>query len=135
MSTRHFLTLLDFSKEELMQVIKRGSELRLMQHEGVIYQPFVGRTLGMIFEKSSTRTRISFETGMGQFGGHAIFLSPRDTQLGRGEPIEDSARVISRMVDIVMIRTLNTVLLKNSPSIHKCLLSMHSLTSSILASY
>ena len=67
MSTRHFLTLLDFSKEELMQVIKRGSELRLMQHEGVIYQPFVGRTLGMIFEKSSTRTRISFETGMGQF--------------------------------------------------------------------
>ena len=77
MSTRHFLTLLDFSKEELMQVIKRGSELRLMQHEGVIYQPFVGRTLGMIFEKSSTRTRISFETGMGQFGGHAIFLSPR----------------------------------------------------------
>ena len=58
MSTRHFLTLLDFSKEELMQVIKRGSELRLMQHEGVIYQPFVGRTLGMIFEKSSTRTRI-----------------------------------------------------------------------------
>lgn len=105
MSTRHFLTLLDFSKEELMQVIKRGSELRLMQHEGVIYQPFVGRTLGMIFEKSSTRTRISFETGMGQFGGHAIFLSPRDTQLGRGEPIEDSARVISRMVDIVMIRT------------------------------
>ena len=76
-----------------------------MQHEGVVYQPFVGRTLGMIFEKSSTRTRISFETGMGQFGGHAIFLSPRDTQLGRGEPIEDSARVISRMVDIVMIRT------------------------------
>lgn len=105
MRTRHFLTLLDFSKEELMQVIKRGSELRKMQHEGVIYQPFVGRTLGMIFEKSSTRTRISFETGMGQFGGHAIFLSPRDTQLGRGEPIEDSARVISRMVDIVMIRT------------------------------
>ena len=105
MSTRHFLTLLDFSKQELLQVIQRASELRVMQHEGVVYQPFVGRTLGMIFEKSSTRTRISFETGMGQFGGHAIFLSPRDTQLGRGEPIEDSARVISRMVDIVMIRT------------------------------
>ena len=105
MSTRHFLTLLDFSKQELLQVIQRASELRVMQHEGVVYQPFVGRTLGMIFEKSSTRTRISFETGMGQFGGHAIFLSPRDTQLGRGEPIEDSARVISRMVDMVMIRT------------------------------
>ena len=105
MSTRHFLTLLDFSKQELLQVIQRASELRAMQHEGVVYQPSVGRTLGMIFEKSSTRTRISFETGMGQFGGHAIFLSPRDTQLGRGEPIEDSARVISRMVDIVMIRT------------------------------
>lgn len=105
MSTRHFLTLLDFSKQELQHVIHRAIELRKMQHEGIVYQPFVGRTLGMIFEKSSTRTRISFETGMGQFGGNAIFLSPRDTQLGRGEPIEDSARVISRMVDIVMIRT------------------------------
>ncbi len=104
-SPRHFLTLLDLSRDELYQIIHRASELRQMQHEGVIYRPFVGRTLGMIFEKSSTRTRISFETGMGQFGGHAIFLSPRDTQLGRGEPIEDSARVISRMVDIVMIRT------------------------------
>lgn len=105
MTTRHFLTLMDFSKAELHQLINRAMELRQMQHAGVVYQPFVGRTLGMIFEKASTRTRISFETGMGQFGGHAIFLSPRDTQLGRGEPIEDSARVISRMVDIVMIRT------------------------------
>lgn len=102
---RHFLTLLDLSRDELYQILNRASELRKMQHDGVVYQPFVGRTLGMIFEKSSTRTRISFETGMGQFGGHAIFLSPRDTQLGRGEPIEDSARVISRMVDIIMIRT------------------------------
>lgn len=105
MTARHFLTLMDLSKSELHQLINRAMELRKMQHAGEIYQPFVGRTLGMIFEKSSTRTRISFETGMGQFGGHAIFLSPRDTQLGRGEPIEDSARVISRMVDIVMIRT------------------------------
>lgn len=107
MSLRHFLTLLDLSKAELEQIITRGSELRKMQHAGEIYQPFVGCTLGMIFEKSSTRTRISFETGMGQFGGHAIFLSPKDTQLGRGEPIEDSARVISSMVDIVMIRTFD----------------------------
>lgn len=105
MSVRHFLTLLDLSTTELEQLIKRACELRKMQHAGTIYQPFVGRTLGMIFEKSSTRTRISFETGMGQFGGQAIFLSPNDTQLGRGEPVEDSARVISSMVDIVMIRT------------------------------
>lgn len=102
---RHLLNLLDLTPDELKALIRRGSELKKMQHDGVIYQPFVGRTLGMIFEKSSTRTRISFEAGMGQFGGHAIFLSPKDTQLGRGEPIEDSARVISRMVDIVMIRT------------------------------
>ena len=105
MSLRHFLTLLDFTPSELNALIRRASELRTMQHAGEIYQPFVGRTLGMIFEKSSTRTRISFETGMGQFGGQAIFLSPKDTQLGRGEPIEDSARVISSMVDIIMIRT------------------------------
>ncbi|WP_131669197.1 ornithine carbamoyltransferase [Psychrobacter pygoscelis] len=105
MSVRHFLTLLDLSTSELEQLIKRACELRKMQHAGTIYQPFVGRTLGMIFEKSSTRTRISFETGMGQFGGQAIFLSPNDTQLGRGEPVEDSARVISSMVDIIMIRT------------------------------
>lgn len=105
MSVRHFLTLLDLSKDELRTVISRASELRQMQHKGEIYRPFVGRTLAMIFEKSSTRTRVSFETGMGQFGGQALFLSPNDTQLGRGEPIEDSARVISSMTDIVMIRT------------------------------
>lgn len=102
---RHLLNLLDLTPTELTNLIYRASELRRMQRRGEIYRPFVGRTLGMIFEKSSTRTRISFETGMGQFGGQAIFLSPKDTQLGRGEPIEDSARVISRMVDIVMIRT------------------------------
>lgn len=102
---RHLLNLLDLTPTELTDLIYRASELRQMQHRGEIYRPFVGRTLGMIFEKSSTRTRISFETGMGQFGGQAIFLSPKDTQLGRGEPIEDSARVISRMVDVVMIRT------------------------------
>ena len=102
---RHFLTLLDFSPEELRLLLARASELRAMQHRGESYRPFVGKTLGMIFEKSSTRTRVSFEAGMAQFGGHAMFLSPRDTQLGRGEPIEDTARVISRMVDIIMIRT------------------------------
>ncbi len=105
MALRHFLTLLDLTPDELTRILARAQELKAMQHLGQLYQPFKGRTLGMIFEKSSTRTRISFETGMIQFGGGAIFLSPRDTQLGRGEPIEDSARVISRMVDVVMIRT------------------------------
>lgn len=105
MALRHFLTLRDLSQTELKQILQRASELKQMQRNGEIYQPFVGHVLGMIFEKSSTRTRVSFEAGMCQFGGDAIFLSPRDTQLGRGEPIEDSARVISSMLDIVMIRT------------------------------
>jgi ornithine carbamoyltransferase len=105
MAVRHFLTLLDFSPTELMSVLTRAIELKKMRANGVIYEPFKGKVLAMIFEKSSTRTRVSFEAGMAQFGGSAIFLSPRDTQLGRGEPVEDSARVISRMTDIVMIRT------------------------------
>lgn len=105
MALRHFLTLLDVSPDELNSLLRRAIELKAMHRTGQVYQPFAGRVLGMIFEKSSTRTRISFEAGMSQFGGSAIFLSPRDTQLGRGEPIEDSARVISRMLDVVMIRT------------------------------
>lgn len=105
MALRHFLTLTDLSSTELKAIIDRAIELKAMQHKGEVYQPFVGKVLGMIFEKSSTRTRVSFEAGMIQFGGGAIFLSPRDTQLGRGEPIEDSARVISSMLDVVMIRT------------------------------
>lgn len=105
MALRHFLTLSDLSSAELEQIITRAQELKRLQHERKIYQPFIGKVLGMIFEKSSTRTRVSFEAGMSQFGGHAIFLSSRDTQLGRGEPIEDSARIISSMLDIVMIRT------------------------------
>ncbi len=76
-----------------------------MQRAGTLYEPLKNKVLGMVFEKSSTRTRVSFEAGMIQFGGSSIFLSPRDTQLGRGEPIEDTARVLSRMVDCVMIRT------------------------------
>ncbi|ARU55292.1 MAG: ornithine carbamoyltransferase [Pseudomonadales bacterium] len=105
MAVRHFLTLNDLTPAELEAVIKRAIELKKMNQEGAVFEPFKNRVMGMIFEKSSTRTRVSFESGMAQFGGHAIFLSPRDTQLGRGEPIEDSARVLSRMVDIIMIRT------------------------------
>ena len=102
---RHFLSLLDLSSEELHGIIRRATELKRMQHRGYIHTPLKGKTLGMVFEKSSTRTRVSFESGMAQLGGHAIFLSPRDTQFGRGEPIEDSARVLSRMANAVMIRT------------------------------
>jgi len=105
MAVRHFLTLLDLDPAEANQLIARAIELKRMHKSGDIYEPMKNQVLGMIFEKSSTRTRVSFETGMAHFGGHAIFLSPRDTQLGRGEPIEDSARVLSRMVDVIMIRT------------------------------
>ncbi|MGB5735659.1 MAG: ornithine carbamoyltransferase [Thiohalocapsa sp.] len=104
---RHFLTLLDLQPREAEALIARAVELKHMVAQGVSYLPLAQRTLAMIFEKSSTRTRVSFETGMAQFGGHALFLSPRDTQLGRGEPIEDSARVLSRMVDAIMLRTFD----------------------------
>ncbi len=104
-NTRHFLTLLDLSKTEFHQIIKRAIELKAIRNAGENYAPFPNKVLGMIFDKSSTRTRVSFEAGMAQFGGHAMFLSSRDTQLGRGEPIQDAAKVISSMIDIVMIRT------------------------------
>ncbi|MGB0940938.1 MAG: ornithine carbamoyltransferase [Marinomonas sp.] len=105
MSPRHFLTLTDLTSDELKQLLSRAIELKKLHRDGTQYQPLKNRVMAMIFEKSSTRTRVSFEAGMAQFGGHALFLSPRDSQLGRGEPIEDSARVISSMVDVVMIRT------------------------------
>ncbi len=105
MGARHFLTLRSLSAEELHGLLARGSELRRMHRQGARYTPFANRVLGMVFEKSSTRTRVSFEAGMIQLGGGAVFLSPRDTQLGRGEPLEDTARVLSRMVDAIVIRT------------------------------
>lgn len=105
MSARHFLSMLDYTTDELLSLIRRATELKDLRDRGVLYEPLKNRVLGMIFEKASTRTRISFEAGMIQLGGQAIFLSPRDTQLGRGEPIADAARVMSRMVDAVMIRT------------------------------
>lgn len=104
-TVRHFLALSDFTPVELHAVIGRAMQLKALRQRGEAVESLKHRTLAMIFEKSSTRTRVSFEAGMTQLGGHAMFLSPNDTQLGRGEPIEDSARVISRMVDVVMIRT------------------------------
>ncbi|MCC8999708.1 MAG: ornithine carbamoyltransferase [Candidatus Contendobacter sp.] len=105
MKPRHFLSLFDLMPAELHHVLQRASELKALYRRGESYAPFPQKVLGMIFEKASTRTRVSFEAGMAQLGGSAIFLSPRDTQLGRGEPIEDTARVLSSMVDLVMIRT------------------------------
>jgi len=104
--TRHFLSLLDLSTSELTNLLKRAAELKHLQHNKQDHTTLKNLVLAMIFEKSSTRTRVSFEAGMSQLGGSALFLlSPRDTQLGRGEPIEDTARVLSSMVDIIMVRT------------------------------
>ena len=101
---RHFLRLSDLSVNELQSLIGHAIELKRLQLQGSTLQSCSQKTLAMIFEQSSTRTRVAFETGMAQLGGQAVFLSPRDTQLGRGEPIKDTARVLAKMVDIVMIR-------------------------------
>jgi ornithine carbamoyltransferase len=101
---RHFLTLLDLETAELAQLIARARALKAMHYRGESYRPLAGKTIALIFEKSSTRTRLSFEAGMMQLGGGAIFLSPRDTHLDRGEPVEDTARVTGRYVDAVVIR-------------------------------
>lgn len=103
MNPRHFISLTDLSGDELRRLIDRAIVLK--KNRNPDYQPLKGQVLAMIFEKSSTRTRISFEAGMAHFGGSALFLSPRDTQLGRGEPLKDSAKVISSMVDGIMLRT------------------------------
>ena len=102
---RHFLSLKDFSKEEILEIIDIGLDIKSNLKKGIYKDELKRQSLGMIFEKSSTRTRVSFETGMYQLGGQALFLSSNDIQLGRGEPLKDTARVISSMVDMVMIRT------------------------------
>ena len=102
---RHFLQLKDFSREESEHVFTRTRWIKQQFKAYKQYWPLIDRTMVMIFEKQSTRTRLSFEAGMQQLGGAAIFLNTRDSQLGRGEPVEDAAEVISRMCDIVMIRT------------------------------
>ncbi|MBV8660274.1 MAG: ornithine carbamoyltransferase [Burkholderiales bacterium] len=105
MTVKHFLQFSDFTRDEYEHVFARTRVLKEKLRRGELYQPLVGKTLAMIFEKTSTRTRVSFEAGMNQLGGHAMFLASKDTQLGRGEPIEDVARVIGRMCDVVMLRT------------------------------
>ena len=102
---RHFLTLMDLSPEELTKLIHRAIDLKREFLAGQIYEPMRNKTLAMIFDKSSTRTRVSFETAVTHFGGNTIFLDPDSSQLGRGEPIEDTAKVLSGMVDAVVIRT------------------------------
>jgi ornithine carbamoyltransferase len=105
MTAKHFLQFKDFSRDEYEYIFTRTRILKERLRRGELYRPLVGKTLAMIFEKTSTRTRVAFEAGMNQLGGHAMFLASKDTQLGRGEPIEDVARVIGRMCDIVMLRT------------------------------
>jgi len=107
MSVRHFLTLKDLLPDELRRLVTRASELKSLRAAGARPTIFPNRVLAMIFDKSSTRTRVSFESAMVESGGAAIFLSPRDTQLGRGEPVADSARVLSRMCDAILVRTFS----------------------------
>ena len=102
---RHYLSELDLDAAEFRGILSRASELKKLQQQHRSHRTLENRVLAMVFEKSSTRTRVSFETGMAQLGGHALFLSPNDTHLGRGEPIYDTAKVLSQMVDAVMIRT------------------------------
>ena len=101
----HLLKLLDLSTEEIIGILDLADQLKYERKHNIPHELLKGQTLGMIFQKSSTRTRVSFETGMYQLGGHALFLSSRDLQIGRGEPVQDTARVLSRYLDGIMIRT------------------------------
>ena len=102
---KHLLKLQDLTKDEIIDILNLADQLKFEQKNGIEHHHLKGKTLGMIFQKSSTRTRVSFETGMYQLGGQALFLSSRDLQIGRGEPVEDTARVLSRYLDGIMIRT------------------------------
>src|SRR5467141_1178821 len=109
---KHFLQFRDFTRDEVLWLFERTRWIKERFKRYELYQPLRDRTLAMVFEKASTRTRVSFEAGMNQLGGIAINLNRGDTQLGRGEPIEDVARVISRMVDVVMIRTFEQTIIE-----------------------
>lgn len=102
---KHLLKMLDLSKEEIIDILNLADQLKYELKHNIAHRHLQGKTLGMIFQKSSTRTRVSFETGMFQLGGQALFLSSRDLQIGRGEPVQDTARVLSRYLDGIMIRT------------------------------
>lgn len=104
-STRHYLQFSDLTRDEYTYLFERAGVLKRRSYAGELYRPLVGKVMAMVFEKNSTRTRVSFEAGMSQLGGHAMFLDSKSSQLGRGEPVEDTARVLSRMSDIIMIRT------------------------------
>ena len=116
---RHFLQFKDFSKEDLDYLFARTKIIKDRFKRYVRHMPLMDRTLVMIFEKASTRTRLSFEAGMHQLGGAAIYLNTRDTQLGRGEPVEDAAQVISRMCDLVMIRTFEQTIVERFSSLSR----------------
>jgi len=116
---KHFLTLKDFTKKEILEIIETALQLKRELKAGYYNHELKNKTLAMIFEKSSTRTRVSFETGMFQLGGHALFLSNRDIHLGRGEPVKDTARVISSMCDMVMIRTFEHSMIEEFASYSK----------------
>ena len=102
---KHLLKMADLNREEIISLLNLADQLKYEQKHGIAHHRLAGQTLGMIFQKSSTRTRVSFETGIYQLGGSAQFLSSRDLQIGRGEPIQDTARVLSRYLDGIMIRT------------------------------
>ena len=104
---KHLLKMLDLSKEEIFDLLNLADQLKYEKKYGIPHRLLAGKTLGMIFQKASTRTRVSFEVGMYQLGGTALFLSARDLQIGRGEPVEDTARVLSRYLDGIMIRTFD----------------------------
>ena len=102
---KHLLKLADLSREEILSVLNLADQLKYERKHGIYKDYLKGKKLGMIFQKSSTRTRVSFEVGMYELGGNALFLSNRDLQIGRGEPVQDTARVLSRYLDCIMIRT------------------------------
>lgn len=110
---KHLLKMLDLSKEEILDILNLADQLKYENKNGIEHHILKGKTLGMIFQKSSTRTRVSFETGMYQLGGNPLYLSASDMQIGRGEPIQDTARVLSRYIDGIMIRTFDQAEVEN----------------------
>ncbi|WP_369522072.1 ornithine carbamoyltransferase, partial [Faecalibaculum rodentium] len=102
---KHLLTLMDLDDQEIVQLLDLADQLKYEKKHGIAHPHLKGKSIGLIFQKASTRTRVSFETGMHQLGGQALFLSSRDLQIGRGEPVQDTARVLSRYLDGIMIRT------------------------------